>query len=463
MSERFDVVVVGAGPAGMAAAIALREFGLSVLVVDEHAQAGGQIWRAVDRKGNDALAARLGDDYRAGATMTARLADCGATLRFSTQVWQIEDGLRLFVTHRGAASRIDASAVLLATGAQERPNPFSGWTLPGVMTVGAAQILLKTSGCIPEEPVVVAGSGPLPLLYMTQILALGGRVSAFLDTAPRANRWQAMRHLPRALGNWRALRKGLGWLRLLREADVKVVRGVRTMEAVGESALESVRYTCETGESGVLPARLLLAHEGVVPGVHATMALGCAHRWRDDQMCFAPTVDAWGETSRAGVFVAGDGGGIEGADAAILRGEIAALGIAVKLNRRSPGEVAARKAALDRKLRPILAIRPLLDALYRPRAEIFAPDDGTIACRCEEVTAGDIRKAACAGASGPNQVKTATRAGMGPCQGRQCGYTISALVAKERNVPLADTGFLNIRPPFRPVTLGELAGLSHGD
>lgn len=461
MSGQFDVVVVGTGPAGMAAAIALREFGLSVLVVDEQARPGGQIWRAIDRNCTDALGARLGEEYRAGAAMVAKLARCGAVLRFSTQVWQIEDGLRVFVTHGGVAARIDAPALLLATGAQERANPFPGWTLPGVMTVGAAQIMLKTSGCIPEEPVLVAGSGPLPLLYMAQILSLGGRVEAFLDTAPRANRWRAARHMPRALRGWRALAKGLGWLRLLRRAEVPVIRGVRSIDAFGGDALEGVRYTCETGESATIPAKLLLAHEGVVPGIHATMALGCAHRWREDQLCFAPVVDAWGETGRAGIFVAGDGGGIEGADAAVLRGEIAALGIAIRLGRLAPAEAAARRTPLDRRLRRVLATRPLLDALFRPRPEIFAPADDTVACRCEEVTAADIRKAACAGASGPNQVKSATRAGMGPCQGRQCGYTVSALVAKERGMHIEEAGFFNVRPPFRPVTLGELAGLAH--
>jgi hypothetical protein len=188
------------------------------------------------------------------------------------------------------------------------------------------------------------------------------------------------------------------------------------------------------------------------------MALGCAHDWREDQLCWAPRLDAWGESSVTGFFVAGDGAGIAGARAASLRGEIAALGIARRLGRLEEQEAARRAAGPRRRLARELAVRPFLDALFRPRAAVFEPDDATIVCRCEELMAAEIRAAAI-GTPGPNQVKAFTRAGMGPCQGRQCGYTISHLLAGAQGRSPADVGFFRIRPPIKPVTLGQLASL----
>lgn len=463
MSGAFDVAVIGAGPAGMAAAIQLRQLGQSVLVVDEQAQPGGQIWRGVERNAGASLAANLGKEYQSGTATAARLRASGATLRFGTQMWQIEDGWHVFLTSGGAAERVKASVVLLAQGAQERPNPFPGWTLPGVMSVGAAQIALKISASIPDAPVWIAGSGPLPLLYMVQLLALGGRIAGFLDTAPSANRYRAARHLPRALPAWRGLAKGAKWLVQLRRAGVPIVRDVSHIEAIGTNALEKIRYRRRNGGWKTVDADLLLTHEGVVPSVHAGMSLGCKHYWRDDQMCFAPVTDLWGETTRQGLFIAGDGAGIEGAEAAWLRGEIAALGIGARLGALSIGDAARLAVPIRRKLDRSRALRPFLDALYRPRPEVSSPADGTLVCRCEEVTVEQVLEAIRAGAGGPNQVKAATRAGMGPCQGRQCGYTVLSLLAEELRTPIDSMGFFNIRPPLKPVTLGELAALVHED
>ncbi|MCD0503735.1 NAD(P)/FAD-dependent oxidoreductase, partial [Bordetella petrii] len=189
MTSEVDVLVVGAGPAGMSAAIALREAGLRVMVVDEQPAPGGQIWRAVETVAGTPAGAVLGDEYRAGAALAGRFRACGAEYRPQTQVWQIEPGWHVYMSHAGQAEAVRAGQVLLATGAQERPAPFPGWTLPGVLTVGAAQILLKTSREVPANPVWVAGSGPLPLLYMAQLLRAGGRIAGWLDTAP-AGQWR---------------------------------------------------------------------------------------------------------------------------------------------------------------------------------------------------------------------------------------------------------------------------------
>lgn len=450
----YDAAIVGAGPAGMAATTALCRMGASVLVIDEGATPGGQVWRCVDANVPGPLAAPLGADYAQGIPAVAAFRASGADYRPETQVWQIEDGWRLFLTSGGRTRIAQARTVLLATGALERPVPFPGWTLPGVMTVGAAQILLKSAGLLPDGPLWIAGSGPLPLLYAAQLLELGGRVAGFLDTTPRPG-ISALRHLPQALRDVASLRKGLEWKHRLRRSSCRIIGGVSAIAAEGEGRLQRVRWTAgkhsETAEAGVL-----LVHEGIVPQIHASLALGCIHDWRPDQGCLVPRLDEWGQTSRPGLFVAGDAAGIGGWAAAALGGEIAALGIARHL--RIGSDIEARRKALHRRQARTLAIRPLLDALYPPpRWEIA---DETIVCRCEEVTAGAIRAAAQAAAPDPNAVKAATRAGMGPCQGRQCGYAVQALIAEAHGIDLGKVGFFNIRPPLKPVTLGELAGLA---
>jgi thioredoxin reductase len=454
-----DLLVVGAGPAGMAAAIAARRPGLSVLVVDDQPAPGGQIWRAVETVAATPRGARLGAAYRSGAGRAAAFRACGATYEPGSQLWQIEPGFRAFLTREGKARTVTAKAVILATGAQERPAPFPGWTLPGVLTVGAAQILLKTADEVPEKPVWIAGSGPLPLLYMTQLLAAGGKIAGFLDTTPRGRMKAALPHLPRALSGLADLAKGLVWTLALKRAGVPVIRHVAALVAEGEGRLRTLHYRTEEGRESSVPAEVLLVHEGVVPSIHAPLALGCAVEWHAMQHCYIPKLDAWGETSQPGVFVAGDGAGIGGANAAELRGQLAGLKAAVKLGGLAEAAAEIEARPLRRRLARQLALRPFLDTLFAPRPQVFAPADATIVCRCEEITAGDIRARAALGRPGPNQLKAFTRAGMGPCQGRQCGYSVMHIVAAAQQRPVGDVGFYRVRPPLKPVTLGELASL----
>jgi len=453
-----DVLVVGAGPAGMAAAVRLRRAGLSTVVVDDAPAPGGQVWRAVEA--NSKLAPALGADYVRGQQAIARFRASGVEYWPRTELWRLDDGWHAFVKRDGALERIDARAVVLATGALERPAPFPGWTLPGVVTVGGAQTLLKSGGQVPEAPVWIAGSGPLVLLYAAQILALGGQVAAWLDTAPSSNRVTAGATAlanPLGLANHVGeLAKGARWRLKLALARVPVIP-IRSIAAEGEGQIEAVRFVTQHGTVERHPARLLLVHEGVVPNTHATVSLGCAHDWCPTQDSFVPRLDAYGMTDKAGLYVAGDGGGILGARAAELSGTLAALGVLAREGRLTADVAAIEAQPIRRQLQSERAFRAFLDALYRPRPDIFNPPEGTLVCRCEEVTADLIRKAANVHGVGPNQVKAFTRAGMGPCQGRQCGTTLAAIVAATQRRSMESVGYLNIRPPLKPVTVGELA------
>lgn len=464
MSRRVDLLIVGAGPAGMSAAIAARQYGLDVLVVDEQPAPGGQIWRNIEAVAGTERAKILGNAYLDGLSTVRKFRASGAVYEPETQVWQIESGPRVYMTRDNTASSVEADAVLLATGAQERPSPFRGWTLPGVMTVGAAQISLKSAGQIPEEPVWIAGTGPLSFLYATQLLKAGGQIAGFLDTTPRGGLLSAMpKFLAAALGAPSDLLKGILWSAMLRRR-VKYIDNVTEIEAIGQNSIEQLRYVTKNGKVTVVNARLLLVHEGLVPSIHPTLALGCLHRWNRDQDSFAAELDDWGQTSEPNVFVAGDGAGIGGATAACLRGEIASLGIAVNAGRVDKTEATRIARPIRARLKRSLSMRPFLDLLYRPRRSIFVPSDETIACRCEEVNVAQVRaETKRGGRPGPNQIKAFTRAGMGPCQGRQCNYTIAHILAEAEGRDAPDVGVYRVRPPFKPVTLNELAGLNEKD
>jgi NADPH-dependent 2,4-dienoyl-CoA reductase/sulfur reductase-like enzyme len=454
-----DLLIIGAGPAGMTAAIIARRYGLVVMVIDDQAEPGGQIWRSIETTTRrDGI---LGPSYVEGRAVAETFRASGANYQPGTQLWHIEPGFRAFVSRDRQAQVIEAKTVILATGAQERPIPFPGWTLPGVLTVGAAQILLKNAGQIPVNPVWIAGSGPLPLLYAVQLLRAGGQVAGYLDTTPVGQWRAALRYLPRALRASGDLVKGFCWMAMLRRSKAPLINGVVEIESLGAEQIEALRYRTNDGEMATVEARTLLVHEGVVPNIHLTSSLDCEVVWDGAQECYVPVVDSWGESSKADLFIAGDGAGIAGAKAARLRGELAALRIAAKLGCTNDVSAAAAALPIRRKLNRELALRPFLDALFRPRPEIFAPSDQTVVCRCEEVVAGQIRAVATVGRPGPNQIKASTRAGMGPCQGRQCGYTVTRILSAMQNRPPSEVGFFHIRPPLKPVTLGELASLDH--
>jgi len=451
-----DFAIIGAGPAGMAAAILAVEFGLDTLLIDEQDGPGGQIYRAIERAGADGSASSpLGADYLAGRSLAAALRASGAEYRPATTVWHIDPDGTLSLASDSAVDTVTARRILLATGAIERPVPIPGWTLPGVMTVGAAQILLKTADLVPDGRAVLAGQGPLLYLAALQLARAGAPPLAVIETTPYENYHAAARRLGGLWPGRRALGKGLALMLGVRRAGIPVRRGVRGLRALGRIGLERIVW-----QGGEIAAEHLFLHEGVIPNTQIGLALQLAHHWDQAQLCWQPSIDEWGRTSLPTIAIAGDGGGIAGAEAAALSGRLAALDAAAALGRIGEAERDRRVGPIRAELARERAIRPFLDALYRPRDSVLAPvDDETIACRCEEVTVGQIRRAVRLGAPGPNQLKAFTRCGMGPCQGRICGPIVGAVIAEARGMPIRDIGTYRPRAPYKPITVGALAGM----
>ncbi|MYG50866.1 MAG: NAD(P)-binding protein [Rhodospirillaceae bacterium] len=457
---RHDVAVVGAGPAGMAAATAAAELGLDTVLFDEQPAPGGQIYRNVEanRDAGSGLAGLLGDDYVRGRRLAEAFRAGSAAYAPGTSVWEIEPDGTVGTLRDGRAALVRARRIVVSAGAMERPVPIPGWTLPGVMTAGAAQTLLKAADAIPDGPVVLAGSGPLHYLVAWQLVSAGAEIRAILDTTPRANTRAALAQLPGALGQLAQIRKGRRWIAGIRAAGVRFVRHVSALAAVGTDRLDAVDYEAD-GRKERIETPLLLLHQGVVPNNQLADSIDCARRWDNVQACWHTQADAWGATSVDTVAVAGDCAGIGGALAAEHRGRLAGIDAAARLGKIDAGTRDRLSREPLAALRRLAGLRRFLDTLYAPAAPFLSPRDEVVVCRCEGVTAGELRDVAAHGCMGPNQAKAFTRAGMGPCQGRMCGLAVANVIAGARGRPVAEIGAFRVRPPVKPLTVGQLADL----
>jgi len=455
-ARTHDLVVIGAGPAGIAAASTAAKLGLSCVVLDEQPAAGGQIWRNV-ATASPARRALLGPDYAAGRAPVDALAASGAEFLAGALAWDVARDLTVTALRDGRAFQVRAPQLIAATGALERASPVPGWTLPGVMNAGAVQVAMKSGGAVPSGRVVLAGGGPLLLLVVCQLLDAGVEVAAIVETSPADNRRRALAHLPRALRAWPVLSKGLSMIRRLRGARVPWFRHATGVAVLGSERAEGLSFDAG-GRARRVYADLVLLHHGVIPNTQLPRLLRVEHAWSDAQLAWHVVVDAHGQTSLAGFRVAGDGAAIDGALGAQAAGALAALGAAHALGRIDDAELARRSAPLALALERERSVRPFLDALYRPPRFVTEPVDDTIVCRCEEVTAERVREMARLGCEGPNQAKFFSRCGMGPCQGRVCGGVVTQLLAAELGRAPGSVGAFRIRAPLKPVPLSAIAG-----
>jgi len=464
MMPDYDVIIVGAGPAGMATAITAQQSGLSVLVLDDQPDHGGQVWRDIQQNHQHRQSRSfLGEDYWKGHQLAKAFHASGAEIQHQAVVWQIAHPLSLSVTIAGIAQNLSARAIVLATGAYERPVPLPGWHLPGVMTVGGAQTLLKASATGADGAVFV-GTGPLFYLTITQYLDAGFSVAGVCDTGAGLGSPSTLLALPLALVQPKMLMKGLRWLRRIK-AETPYFAHVSDIQLEGQDHVEAVAFAHGKGRPKTkmrIPSSHVFLHQGVIPNVNLSMASGLTHHWHHRQMCWHPICDRHGASSVEGIYVTGDASGIAGSGAAVASGHITGAALAKALTGTTIPITALWRHRVKRLQHR--ALRPFLDRLYAPLAETLTPiDANTIICRCEGLTQAQVTAAMGLGVAGLNQLKAYCRAGMGRCQGRMCGLTVQALLADHHKIPIQDMPYYRLRPPVRPVTLAELAAFHQAD
>ena len=459
MDRNMDLIVIGAGPAGLSAACAARACGLDVTLVDEQAAPGGQLFRNIETPMAQAL---LDPKERAaGLGLVKRFRESGATYYPGTTVWGLEPH-RVSCTMNGKAEELAASHIIVAPGGMERPVPFPGWTLPGVMGAGGADILLRSGGTLSADknaPVVLAGNGPLLLLLAGHLLEAGVPIAAWLDTGWWSRRIMAGALMPAGVLDMPYVAKGMKMALRVLKGKVPIIRNVTNIRAVGSDHLEKVVYDAG-GKTHEINASTLLRHEGIIPRTHILNSLNAKHAWDGVQRYWHPVVDENGRTSVDGISIAGDGTYVHGGDASMLKGAIAGVEIARRLGVISDAEAAYRSGPARRQLRAMRIARGFLRYVFAPNPAIFNVPDETLVCRCECVTAGDIRKAVAEGFRDVNEVKRFTRCGMGQCQGRMCGPALAEITAAAQSKARDAVGCLQVRQPFRPVSLENYCNLN---
>jgi glycine/D-amino acid oxidase-like deaminating enzyme len=438
-----DVLVVGAGPAGLAAAIAAAEAGAQTVVLDERDAPGGQFHKALAPSHADAAPDA---QFREGAALRRQAEAAGVALLTGATVWGAFGAQEIAAVIFGRAVTFRPRRLILAPGAHERPVPLPGWTLPGVMTTGAVQTLVRAQRVAPDGHVLIAGSGPLNLQLACELVAGGVPVAAVVEAAPRPG--------PARLGAALAMLRadaGLAWqgvryLARLRRAGVPVLWGSRVVALEGEGRVQVAQIVTPRGARAIAVGAVAL-NMGFQPETALARALDIPHRFVPTGLGHLATeTDTEGRTAIPGVFAVGDGASLGGARVALARGRLAGRAAARELGFAAPEDAAARKALARAE-----AFQRALWTLFPPPA-FDPPADDTIVCRCEEVTAGRLRAEIAGGLVSLAALKKATRAGMGRCQGRFCAATIARLCP---GVPDADA-FAAPRAPVRPVPAAAL-------
>ena len=448
---RAQPLIVGAGPAGIRAAATLVAAGLRPVVVDEAPASGGQIYRQpLVPDGRDARA-RYGSEAAKAERLHGEFAGLADRIDYhpGALVWNLSPGAADVVVH-GETRRIVHEGMILATGATDRVLPIPGWTIPGVFTLGGAQIALKAQGAAIGQRVVFLGSGPLLYLVAWQYMKAGVTVAGVLDCAPFSAKFALLRALPHQP---RAVLLGLKYVADLRLAGVPIRFGVEAPAILGEARVTGIEWR-EDDQRHHLSCDGIGYGLGLRSETQLADLAGCAFAFSSRDRAQMPVRDAAGRTSVAGVYLAGDGAGIMGADAAELAGERAAL--ALIEDRALPGNP-ARAAALESELLRHSRFRDAMEAAF-PFPHHWEIADETILCRCEEITARAARAAIGQfSLTEINRLKAVSRIGMGRCQGRVCGAGAAELLAHEAGRDIATVGRLRGQAPVKPIPLALVA------
>ncbi len=452
----IDVIVIGAGPAGANAALDAAGYGLKVLLIDEGRDAGGQVWRP---KSTSIKKAPKTGAIVQGDTLRQKVRNSSIEVRFETRVWHIEtdesENWLLALVGPEKEYTVKSKTLIIATGAYERVIPVPGWTMPGVFGLAGATALLKENMIVPGRRTIVAGNGPLLFFVASEVIRLGGRVSAVVSLN---GLWDWVKALPAMLMRPILLLQGIKWILSLYLKRIPVYwrHGVKSVE--GKEKVEGTSLTRVDKDWRPVPGPEIYIHgealcygHGLSPAIEATRLAGASHHFDPTLGGWVPTVDQYGRTSQSGLYVCGDNAGILGVGAAPIRGAMAAKAAYEDLSGNTGKEI----NKVIKKRAEIFG--RAMTALSIPRAGLLDfIENETEICRCEGISRAEIYQEIKFGARSPNAVKSNTRCGMGPCGGRYCSETVALMASDFTGKTREEIGLPTARPPLRPVVMGEI-------
>ena len=452
----FDVVIIGGGPAGVNAAIETSENNLKTLLIDEQPSAGGQVWR---EKSKSILNAPKTDASINGDALRTKLNASNVEIKFDTRVWHIEkdeDDNWLLGLQGNDAYQVRCKKLIIATGAQERVIPVPGWTLPGVFGLAGATALFKEHMMVPARRTIVAGNGPLLFYVASEVIRLGGHVSAVISLNSKAD-W--LRAMPTMLSNPALIFQGIKWLLGLYKNRVPIYWQYAVKSIEGKNNVEGVTvckvdndWLQNTDEEQYIHGEGVCYGHGLMPAIEATRLAGAEHHFDPTLGGWVPTIDQYGRTTVSDLYACGDNAGILGVNAAPIRGRLAAKAIFEDLNIDHSDEISLKELIKAEKFG--LAATAL--TIPRPGLESFITAD-TEVCRCEGVTRNDIDLEIKDGGKSPNAIKSSTRCAMGPCGGRFCAESLAMITEARTGKTRTQIGLPTTRSPLRPVAIDDLA------
>lgn len=459
-----DVVVIGGGPAGIAAASTAASFGLKVALIDERVTFGGQIFKRVGPGFDLKEKKSLGKDYSRGSDLINELNQSNITLFPATTVLTIDDG-QVITSHPEEGVRaFDYGSLVIAPGAYDRPVAFPGWTLPGVMTAGAVQTFVKTQRVSPGKRIFFAGSGPLALAFSAQLISLGAPVFKVIESAPFPSPINALRLATRVSGNLDLARDAAKYRTALLKARVPFHYGRIIIRAEGSGRLESVTHAKADRDWNPIPGTevteacdALCVGYGFFPSHELFRLVDCDFDYDENKGGFSVTKDEWGATSVDSVYAVGDGTGVTGSYSAVAQGRLAALRIAERAGKISSVERDKAASRFRKELRARNRFQQALNKMFDVGPGIYRlADSETVICRCESVKRKSIDPIIDS-TDDVSVVKGISRAGMGLCQGRNCQRHIAAMIADRHGKPIEKIAFQTPRFPVKPVEIGTIA------
>jgi len=446
------IIIVGAGPAGVRCAETLVAAGLRPTVVDENRRDGGQIYRRQPDNFTRPYAKLYGTEAGRAQSLHESFDALRDRIDYlpETLAWNIF-GRQLHVTDQRRSRALPYDALVICSGATDRLMPVKGWQYAGTYSLGAAQIALKAQACAIGRRIVFLGTGPLLYLVASQYVKAGAGVAAVLDTSPFLRRVAA---LPKLMARPSVLRNGLALVGELKRAGVQVLTGITPVEIQGapDAGVQGVVIRDNRGGERSFDCDAVAMGYHLRPETQLADLARCAFRFDPDTRQWLPELGEDGRTSVPGVYLAGDGVRVLGADAAEIGGRLAALAVlkdvGLAVDEDQLRRLRAEQARMDRFR------QGLMQAFPWPAQQAAQLPDDAIVCRCETITAGELRRTVGEmGAREANRAKALCRVGMGRCQGRYCGHAGAEIIAHAAGVPLEQVGRLRGQAPVKPLSI----------
>ncbi len=460
-------VIIGGGPAGISAAITLAEYGINSIILDENPTLGGAIFRQPTKNtllGHSPVLDKKTTDRADYLLKKLHSHEDRIAVYTRTQVLgQLGDNNAITVLHDGKVTEIFYSALLVCTGCYERSQPFPGWTLPGVMSVGGMQLQVKSNLVRPGHRIALTGTGPLLLVAAKQLHEAGMEVIGVYEAGQKSDLYG---EIPALLSDTPLMFDGLKYLIFLKQKKIPLHYGWGIVEARGVDEVSEVvvapydeEWNPILGKRKAIKVDSLAVNYGFTSRTEITQQLGCTHSYHPNRGGLKPDVDKWQRSDRQSVYTAGDASGVYGSYVAEIEGKIAAHGYLIDSGHTNESQANLSCAPLRNDLKRLIKFQHGFNKLSSPKEGLLTlPDKETVICRCENVTLGKIDHAIAQGIGDITKLKMATRAGMGDCQGKNCGDFCHNYLVKKSGRSHVEIGNLKPRFPLAPVTFSAFAG-----